>query len=284
MILIDYSGIAIAPIIMGHAKFNDENLLRHMILNTIRMYRQKFKKYGDVVIVADAGGNWRKEIYPEYKFKRKKDRDESGINWDETFRILNMILEEIKENFPYKVIHQWGCEADDSISAIVRWSRINKRDEYIMIVSADKDFRQLQSHNNVFQFSPMTKKFIKEFDPDRYLYEHILSGDASDGVPNVMSDDKVFAEGRKQNTLSAKRKAALIQDPKSLGDEVYRNFLRNKKMIDISENIYLPKNIEEEIIKTYVSQNKVENKTKVLPYFISNQCRNLIEVIEEFIN
>jgi hypothetical protein len=283
MIIIDYSGISIAPIVMGQAKFNDENLIRHMILNTIRMYRQKFKKYGEIVIVADAGGNWRKDVYPEYKAKRKQNREESKIDWDEAFRIINMILSELKENFPYKVIHQWGCEADDAIAEIVKWTQEFGNHEEVMIVSADKDFKQLQKYNNVHQFSPMTKKLIKVDNPRLELLEHILSGDTGDGVPNVMSDDKVFAEGRKQNTLTAKKKEALVKDPHALGEEVYRNFLRNKKMIDLTEESAIPDNIRKEIISTFETQNKSENSKKVLNFFIKNQCRNLIEVLDEFI-
>jgi hypothetical protein len=284
MILIDYSGISIAPIVMGQAKFNDENLIRHMILNTIRMYRLKFKEYGEVVIVADAGGNWRKDVYPEYKFKRKESREESKIDWDEAFRIINMVLQEIKDHLPYKVIHQWGCEADDSIAEIVKWTQEFGNYEQVMIVSADKDFKQLQKFDNVRQFSPMTKKFIKVDNPRLTLEEHILTGDAGDGVPNVLSDDKVFAEGRRQNILSAKKKEALMNDPKAFGEEVYRNYLRNKKMIDITEASAMPEYTRKEIINTFENQNKSEYKKQVLNYFIKYQCRNLIEVLDEFIS
>jgi hypothetical protein len=284
MILIDYSGISIAPIVMAQAKFNDENLLRHMILNTIRMYRQKFKEYGEVVIVADGGGNWRKEVYPEYKFKRKESREESKIDWDEAFRIINMVLQEIKDHMPYKVIHQWGCEADDSIAEIVKWTQEFGNYEKVMIVSADKDFKQLQKFDNVRQYSPITKKLIKVDNPRLELEEHILTGDAGDGVPNVLSDDKVFAEGRRQNILSAKKKEVLMNDPKALGEEVYRNYLRNKKMIDITESSALPEHTRKEIINTFETQNKSEYKNKVLNYFIKYQCRNLIEILDEFIS
>jgi hypothetical protein len=255
-----------------------------MILNTIRMYRQKFKEYGEVVIVADAGGNWRKEVYPEYKFKRKESREESKIDWDEAFRIINMVLQEIKDNMPYKVIHQWGCEADDSIAEIVKWTQEFGNYEQVMIVSADKDFKQLQKFDNVRQYSPMTKKFIKVDNPRVELQEHILTGDAGDGVPNVLSDDKVFAEGRRQNILSAKKKEVLMNDPKALGEEVYRNYLRNKKMIDITETSALPDHTRKEIINTFENQNKSNYKSKVLNYFIKYQCRNLIEVLDEFIS
>jgi 5'-3' exonuclease len=284
MILIDYSGISIAPIVMGQAKFNDDQLLRHMILNTIRMYRQKFKEYGEIVIVADGGGNWRKEVYPEYKFKRKGNREESKIDWDEAFRIINMVLQEIKDNMPYKVIHQWGCEADDSIAEIVKWTQEFGNHEKVMIVSADKDFKQLQKFDNVSQYSPITKKLIKVDNPRLELQEHILTGDAGDGVPNVLSDDKVFAEGRRQNILSAKKKEALLNDPESLGEEVYRNYLRNKKMIDITESSAMPDHIRKEIINNFETQNKSDYKKQVLNYFIKHQCRNLIEVLDEFIS
>jgi len=284
MIIIDYSGISIGPVAMGQARFNDENLIRHMILNSIRMYRTKFKKYGELVIVADAGGNWRKEIYPEYKASRAKNREESKIDWNEAFRIINMVLAEIKEHMPYKVIHQWGCEADDSIAELVRWTQEFGNYEEVMIVSADKDFKQLQKYGNVKQYSPMLKKEVKEDDPHRYLLEHILNGDPGDGVPNVLSDDKVMAEGRRQNVLSSKKKAALFEDPKALGEEVYRNFFRNKKMIDLTEDTACPIDVREKIINNFTTQDPSVKKSKVMPYLVSKNCRLLLENVKEFIH
>jgi 5'-3' exonuclease len=283
MILIDYSGISIAPIAIGHVGI-DENLIRHMILNTIRMYRSKFKdKYGEVVIVADAGGNWRKEVYPEYKAKRAESREKSSIDWDEAFRIIGMVREEIKENFPYKVIHQWGCEADDTIAEIVKWTQEFGNHEEVMIVSADKDFKQLQKYDNVRQFSTVTKKFVDESNPRLYLAEHILKGDAGDGVPNVLSDDKCLLEGRRQNVLSKKKKEALLKDPKALGEEIYRNYLRNKKMIDLTESSACPESIRKEIINNFEQQDPWKNKSKVFPFLIQKRCKLLLESVQEFI-
>lgn len=281
MILLDYSGVSIAPIAMGQAHYADENLIRHMILNSIRMYRQKFKKYGDMVIIADGGGNWRKDVYKQYKGKRNKNREESTIDWDEAFRIINMVLQEIKDHMPYKVIHQWGCEADDSIAEIVKWTQEFGNYEEVMIVSADKDFIQLQKYPNVSQFSTNTKKMVKEPNPRLYQMEHILKGDGGDGVPNVLSDDNVFIEGRRQGVLSKKKKEALMDDPKALGEEVYRNFLRNKAMIDLTEESQCPDAVKQEIINTFENQVPPA-KNKVLPYLISRKCRLLVECVEEF--
>lgn len=282
MILLDFSGIAIAPIVMGQAKYDDENLIRHMILNSIRMYKQKFKDYGDMVIIADGGGNWRKDVYPEYKGKRKQNRDESKIDWDKAFQNINMVLEEIKVNMPWKVIHQWGCEADDSIAEIVKWTQEFGNYEEVMIVSADHDFIQLQKYGNVKQFSPNTKKFVKDDNPRLYQAQHILGGCSGDGVPNVLSDDDTFlVEGKRQNVLSKKKKEALLEDPHALGEQVYRNYIRNKKMIVLTEESECPDSVKQEIINKFESY-ETPARNKVLPYLISKQCRLLVEVVEEF--
>ena len=279
MIIIDYNGIAIGNIVTQKIDV-DENMIRHMILNTIRMYKQKFKEYGEVVIVADAGGNWRKDVFPQYKASRKKSRDKSSTDWDEVFRITNMVREEIKENFPYKVMHVWGCEADDVIAHLVENTQEFGEYEEVMIVSADHDFKQLQRYDNVKQYSPLVKKPVVEEHPRVNLTEKILTGDAGDGVPNVLSDDNVFVEGRRQTPLSAKKKSILIDDEKALGEEVYRNIQRNRKLIDLRET---PPVVIEEIINTFKQQDPWGNKGKVFPYLVEKRCKRLIEVVQEFI-
>tara|TARA_B110000858_G_scaffold197761_1_gene260605 strand:- start:3569 stop:4414 length:846 start_codon:yes stop_codon:yes gene_type:complete len=280
MILLDYNAIAIGNFVVQKVAV-DENMIRHMILNSIRMYRQKFsKEYGEMVIVADGMNNWRKDVFPNYKVKRKKNREESSIDWNEAFRIIGMIRDEIRDNFPYKVVHQDGCEADDSIAHIAMSTQEFGRYEPVMIISADGDFKQLQVHKNVRQFSPMTKKFVVEKNPKLELANKILKGDSGDGVPNVMSDDNVFLESRRQSILSAKKREALLDDPMALGEEVYRNYLRNKKLIDLSET---PAPVVNNIINTYDSQDPLSNKGKVLNYLIQKRCKLLIESVGEFI-
>tara|TARA_R110002167_G_scaffold12106_4_gene51906 strand:- start:41 stop:880 length:840 start_codon:yes stop_codon:yes gene_type:complete len=278
MILLDYNGIAISNI-MAQRLGENEDMIRHMILNSIRMYKQRFKEYGDIVIVSDAGGNWRKEVFPEYKANRKKTRDSSSVDWDELFRITNMVFDEITENFPYRTMKVWGTEADDCIAQICIGTQEFGAYEDIMIVSADKDFAQLQKYKNVKQYSPMTKKMIVEENPRGFLLEHILKGDTSDGVPNVLSDDKVFIEGRRQGVMSAKKKAILSEDINAFGEDVVRNFQRNAKMIDLTK---CPDNLVIDIKDHFNKSTPRVNKSKVLPYLVNKKCRRLLEVVEEF--
>ena len=283
MILIDYNAVAIGNLVVQRLDV-EENLLRHMILNSIRMYRQKFQnEYGEIVIVADGQANWRRDVFPQYKYKRRKSRDESKIDWNEAFRIINMVRDEIRDHFPYKVMHEPNCEADDVIARLALETQEFGKHEPVMIISADHDFIQLHKYDNIKQYSPMLKKFVKDKNPRLYSMTHIFKGDGGDGVPNVLSDDNVFVDERRQTPVTKKKLDAWLEAEdlqKVMGDTIYRNYLRNKKMIDLTET---PDAIKEEIINSFESQDPKKNKGKVFPYLVQKRCKRLVECVQEFI-
>ena len=286
MIVIDYSAISIANIIIQKLEPN-EDLFRSMVLNSIRMYRKKYgAEYGEIVLAADAGGNWRKEYYPEYKAKRQSGRKESPLDWNAIFNILNKVLGEIKESFPYTVIGQEGMEADDIIAQLVYKTQEFGEHEPVMIISGDKDFAQLQKFSNVSQWSPITKKLIKEPKPINKLKEHIFRGDGSDGVPNILSCDDIFLQEGLRQTPLTKKKIEVFMNAKDVKDvmteDEYRNYIRNKKMIDLEE---CPEHFKDIVYIEYDKQklSQPQNKPKVMPYFIKHRCKNLLTNIQEFI-
>lgn len=280
MILIDYNAIAISNVVTQKLEL-DENLIRHMILNSLRMYRSKHHaKFGELVICTDGMKNWRYDVYPNYKFKRKDARKESKMDWGELFRITNMVLDEIEENFPYKVIRHEKCEADDIIATLCENTQEFGNYEDVLIVSSDKDFVQLQKHSNINQYSPMKKRMIVEKTPRKQLMELILKGDQADGVPNVLSGDNVFVEGIRQTPLRKKIIEELTNDPKAHGEEIYRNYLRNRKLIDLTET---PSPVKQEIIYNYEQQDKWSNRSKVFPFLVKKRCRLLLEDVSDFI-
>ena len=283
MILVDFSGIAIANIAIN--KVNDEGMLRHMMINSLRMYRSKFKdQYGELVLAIDAGNNWRRNYYPQYKANRKKSRKESDFDWNEAFRILDLVQTEIRQNFPYKVIKIDECEADDVIGTIVANTQEFGQYEDVMIISSDHDFKQLQKYPNVKQFSPLLKKPVVEDNPRSNLVEKILTGDAGDGVPNVLSHDDVFVNGERQTPLSRKKKDAIVEDLAEgellYAASWYRNYCRNKTLIDLTET---PDRLKNKIISEFNSQDQWKNKGLVLPYLINNNMKMMIESIEELV-
>ena len=283
MIIVDFSGICLASIIVN--KELNEGMVRHMTLNSLRMYNQKFKNdYGEMVLACDGANNWRRGYFPQYKGVCRKGRDESTFDWNEAFRIMHKIKDEIRDNFPYKVIHLEGCEADDIIGTLVENTQEFGNYEDVMIVSSDGDFKQLQKYNNVKQFSPLLKKFVVDDNPRLNLQEKILKGDSGDGIPNVLSHDDTFINGERQVPLSKKKKEEIIEDLAEgellYAASWYRNYQRNETLIDLTKT---PNELKEKIINSFSQQDPWGNKGKIFPYLVANRMNQLIESAQEFI-
>ena len=255
----------------------DENLLRHLVLSTIKIFRTKFhEEYGEMVICADSSGNWRREIFPQYKANRKAKRKDDHTNWQHLFDCLNTIRDEIRDNFPYKVIHIETAEADDIIGVLVK----KYTEEPTLILSSDKDFIQLQKYPHVTQYSPLQKKYVKG-DPKFSLYEKIIKGDSGDGVPNILSPDIVFVtEEMRQKPLTKKKLDAWYGvDPKDYcNEDMLRNWHRNSAMVDLDQ---IPSSICINILNDFEKQS-FGDRSKLLSYFIKHRLKDLTENIQEF--
>ena len=279
MILVDMNQISLASLMM-HLHMNkgelDEEMVRHMILNSVRMYRTMFNEdFGEVVLTYDSRAYWRKQLFPQYKANRKKGRESDDKDWDSIFGVLNQIKEEIKEFLPYKVVETYGAEADDVIAIVCK----HYQSEKIMIVSGDKDFIQLQKYENVRQYSPITKKHVNGVNPVVYIKEHILKGDKSDGVPNVLSPDHTFTDGLRQRPLTIKRmNSILAQDIDDLNDELKRNFQRNDALINLDN---IPEELEQCILDDFKGAT-CGDRSKLLNYFMDKRLKGLTEQIGEF--
>ena len=282
MIIFDFNQVAISNLMeqIGSSKTAvDESLVRHMILNTIRTYVKKFKdNFGpEVIIACDNKNYWRRGIYPHYKAGRKKAREASGHDWNSIFDCLNKIRDELKQYSPYKVVEVETCEADDVIATLVQKYSATQR---IMILSSDKDFAQLQRYQNVEQYSPILKKFIKEPLPLLQLKQLVIRGDKGDGIPNILSADDCFVTATRQKPITeAKIITWLNQEPKDFcNDEMLRNYSRNETLIDLTK---IPQNLSEQILHSYENA-KGKSKQEFMNYMIANRLKNLIEVLDDF--
>jgi 5'-3' exonuclease len=287
MIIVDINQIMISNLMVQISGRNavdlNEELVRHMVLNSLRAHNKKFRKeYGEMVIACDSKNVWRREIFPNYKAGRKANRAKSEHDWDAIFSMLHDIKTEIKTFLPYKVIELETTEADDIIAALVRkQQRIvgPNHEKKVLILSGDKDFIQL--HNEyVKQYNPVLNKFVgKGENPSLYIKEHILKGDRSDGIPNVLSDDNVFVDGRRQRPLSKKKINSWVEEVfMTFTEEEQKNYNRNRKLIDLS---CIPQELEEKINNEFLNV-KVATRDKILGYFINKKLKTLIEVIDEF--
>jgi len=287
MILLDLNQVVIASV-MVHARDSkdgelNEQMIRHMVLNTIRSYNRQFKmKYGRMVLCCDSRHYWRKNFFPNYKVHRKKDRDKSKQNWQMVFDTLARIKQEIREDMGYQVIEVDLAEADDIIGTL---APILCTVEPVLIISSDKDFMQLQIHPNIDQYSPTFKNFIRSDDPVTYLREHILRGDKSDGIPNFLSDDDTLVSGKRQKPLNKKRMTDWVTyEPEFfLNDDdstIANGYHRNHTLVDLSNT---PHDIKNEIIMQF-HKNPPPRRTKtdILNYFIKKGLKDLSGKIEDF--
>jgi len=271
--LIDFNGIAIGSLmaVTKSQKDVNEDLIRHLILNTIIGYKKKFKA-DEVVICADAR-SWRREAFPHYKASRQKTREASPYDWGELYKIFNLILDEINDNLPWKVIYVKGAEADDIIGFItLKYAR----HQPITIVSADKDFIQLHSAGDVKQWSPIIKKFISHKDPVAYLKEHIIRGDSGDGIPNILSSDDTFVTSKRQTPMKKIYiEAWLEMKPEDFltTSEMADRWMLNKNMIDLT---CTPDDIKNEIDDKYSNYSGTTHRMKIFNYFTKKKLRNLI--------
>ena len=265
MILIDANQIAISHLMVRH-KIEDEiniDTVRKSIVRVIARIQRKFGgDYGKMVLCYDDKNYWRRQVFGYYKMNRKKERETSKYDWDQVFSVLNKIRDELRNNFPYHVLQVEGAEADDIIATLVRQNGVRSIPEPILILSADKDFIQ--------------NRWIEDLDPIKYLQEHIIRGDRSDGIPNILTCDDAIVTGKPQKKMSREKISSLASmDPSQFTNFIrLRNWKRNSELIDFAK---IPQAVTDRILTYYNSYRVKENIN--LNYFIDN---NITDLIEEF--
>jgi hypothetical protein len=290
MILIDYSQVSLANILsfkkelMSGDEKQTTDLIRHATLSTLKSYKKKYgKDYGDIVVCCDGRNYWRRAYFEHYKASRKKNREASDLDWKMIFDTLGKIREEIKETFPYKVLHLDQCEADDIIAVLAKQTQEFGFNEDVMIVSSDKDFKQLHKFKNVKQYSPLLRKMVtaKQSEIHGNMVEHIVKGDSGDGIPNILSKDDCFVTGTRQTPVSAKRLTEFMERGVDAcrTDEEKRNWDRNQVLVNFER---IPEDIQKTILDSYLNSKPKGDKMAIMNYLIANRCRLLLDEIEEF--
>ena len=278
MVLIDFTQTIIASL-MVQLKRNEgeisEDFLRYLILNSLRNYQKKYgPTYGQIVLCTDAGNPWRRDFFPLYKANRKKARDNDDNDWKLIFDTLQIVKDEIRDNFPYHYMYVPNCEADDIIAVLTK--RFHKEED-ILIVSGDKDFQQLLKHDNVQQYSPNRNDFIDCPDANVFLREHILKGDKGDGIPNILSNDDCLDLGIRQTPLRKNILEKYMRISIQNDDKYYRNYIRNQTLIDLD---MIPDEIVERINTEFDNTSPVQGK--VYDFLREKRITQLLDNIGDF--
>ena len=250
MIWLDFSAIIFAAIHVDIKDGTKPNFayIRHLALNTVRYYNVMHRaKYGEMCLVYDSK-SWRKSAFPLYKWVRNFDREQNpDQDWEDIFEMIEQIKIMLNDYFPYPTIEVDFSEADDIIGVVSRNPK-----EPTLIISNDKDFAELTKHRLVEQYRPSIKAFYTVPDTKRFLFDLIMRGDKSDGVPNIFSDDDflkkqaLIKHAGEEKTPRAKAVSAKYIDSmwdvynsddeeaiKEAFGDLYKNFRRNRRLISL---------------------------------------------------
>jgi hypothetical protein len=129
----------------------------------------------------------------------------------------------------------------------------------------------------------MQKKYVNATQREiiEYKIEHIVKGDAGDGIPNILSKDDVFVSGERQKPMSAKRLKEFIDNGfiACKTDDERRNWQRNITLVDFD---HIPDDVRQEIVTTYINTKPTGDKMAIMNYLIANKCRLLLDELEDF--
>lgn len=292
-ILIDYSQLVIASCLafgsdMDKGKDTKKaiDIIRHATLSSLLKYKTDYSsKYGDIILCADGGKNWRRDYFPYYKAARKGKREESKTDWKTIFTFASELLEELRTIFPYRAIKVDEAEGDDIVAVLTKYLSENdvvqegliETAAPILIVSSDGDFKQLHKFKNVRQWNPLMKKFVSKPEPD-FLLEKVIKGDSGDGVPNVLSNDDIFMVEGRQKPVTAKVMDR-FKNQNGLSDVDQRNFQRNRTLIDFD---YIPNEVQGKILSIYHEQQPKRDLNAIMNYLMEHRCRLLLNDLQAF--
>lgn len=277
MLLIDANNLFFSEILFFHKKTGEQpslqdtrNLLIRALMKTIRNH----KGYGETVLAHDDRTYWRRSVFPHYKANRKKSRDDSTFDWGAFFKHFDTFRDEIKEVFPIKSLKVEGAEADDIIAILsLRYAQSEK----VCVWSSDTDNLQLQFLNsNIKQYSPVKGKLITPKSEGYTLFEHIVKGDAGDGIPNILSPNNAFVDGiRQKSVFSAKLSEweKYQHDPAKFCSEVeLKRFNENKVLVDYK---HIPPEISAKIVQA--NDECQVPKNKLFDYLIKHSMSDIIK-------
>ncbi len=254
---------------------------RFFMLNSLLTLKNKF--HPDEIVLALDASSWRKKAFKYYKANRVLARaKQTDFNYKEFIEVSNMFIDELQETMPYKVIKVDNAEADDIVAILVHHLKNRK----ITIISRDKDFQQLLRTPNIVLFDPISKVFKRSEDPYAFLLDHIIRGDASDGIPNILSDDNVFVDTSKRQSKITKK---VLKELYDLGIEefvirrnIVKNYERNKQLIELSKDT-IPENIRTETVFQYNNQKPTSNFMKVAAFLRKHKIKSMEEKAGSFL-
>lgn len=239
----------------------DTELFKYRVFDSIYKSLYKVQGVGEVVLAMDDRRSWRRLYWTKYKAHRSASRDKLEFDWDAYYDMYEGFLLEIKEHFPFKVIKCKDTEADDVIGVLC----LEKPQDFY-IISNDKDFLQL-SRKNVTIYNPLKKAHVDHPNPELFLVEQCLLGQAKDNIFNIKTpldwpDDKRkpgFGEKAVEKVIShAGGWKKWLEE-----NNLVERYEFNRNLMDFNR---IPEEIKKRVVRDYDTYTKPDLDC-ILPFF-----------------
>ena len=170
----------------------------------------------NIIVCLSDDKNFRKEIYPEYKAKRKTVRKPVAYH-----ALKHWVMEE----YPFLMYPK--CEADDVMGIVATKPKAN-----CIIVSDDKDMQTIPS--KLYRKGELVT--ISEHEADLYFFKQTLTGDVTDGYPGCpgygdKTADKLLDKAVAEGTPWA--------DQKQLNGIIWKHIVEAYKAKELEEDYAL---------------------------------------------
>jgi 5'-3' exonuclease len=270
MIIYDIAGIfhsSVYSLQKLKEQINLENMRIRVLDHFVNVNKKMFPIYKREVVLACENKSWRFKEFPYYKIRRTLAKDRTGLDWKYIHEIMNTLLQEFQDYLPYKIISVKDAEGDDIIASLSQYIDREK-----VIISRDKDFKQLLDDKTKI-FDPLLWKYLEiEGNRELFIFNHILKGDDGDDIPNIYSQSNFYSiENRnKQKSIFAKEVERLHklteQELEKELEQNFQRFLENRKLIDFR---YIPEHIRNSVIEKYSEMETPRNN--VYKYLETNK-------------
>lgn len=273
VLLVDWSNLAMRNLFVVPYDPTDDKFLqwKNMMLRSIKKLFTEHDA-GRVIFCLEGHKNWRKDYYPEYKANRLVAREASKIDFETFFKEQDKFVESLKSLLSNCMFLQVDhAEADDLIAVITmkypHWKVTN--------ISSDRDFYQLYKYPNYRQYDSVKGQFIEVLNPENYLLEKVIIGDAGDNVPKL------------KNKVGPKTAAKIINSEEGLEEwlkleNLEKEFERNMTLISFD---FIPEEIRNSIRKAVDNWIGVPFKgNKIMDFLTKNGCLGQFEDIGLFAN
>lgn len=284
ILIIDFSNMLYASFFIAYKEkdlvtiSDKKDYWRYLLLKMILNIRNRYRP-DELILAVDSKNTWRKDYFKYYKARRVLRKSKDDIDWDDFHTTSDMFIEELKSSLACKIIKIEKAEADDVIATLA----LNlKYDHNVIIATRDKDFQQLLIYDNISIHDFMSDTLMTCPDVNLELHLHLLKGDSSDDIPNLLSDDNVFVNSSKRQKSITK---GIIQEVIDYGIEKFAiknnlvsNYERNVKLIKLSLDT-IPEYIQDETMYQYYNIKNEANFETLMEYIRAKSMYSLLEEI-----